>query len=129
MSRVIEGYVNPDDSGRGNYAEWQPRPFRVQLEGDAGERWWVKIPAAIGRYDASSQARYQYPGWTALRAQPFVCEACAHLMEDHDSLSGRCSHQHEGPKLVISCGCVVEEAKMYPGEQVVAVIEPEDGAA
>ena len=128
MSRVIEGFVDPSGKGKGNWAEgiydeWQTRPFRVQLDGDAGERWWVKIPAAIGRYDAGSQARYQYPGWTVLRAQPFVCESCAHLMEDHDSLSGRCSHQWEG-KTVQVCGCVVEEAKMYPGEQVVAVIEP-----
>ncbi len=95
------------------YEHWSPKPFRVQLEDDAGTRWWVKVPAAIGIHDAIGQVKYAYPGYTPLRATPFTCESCGDPMDVHDSLSGTCR-----------CGCVTEQAALYPGETVIATVEP-----
>lgn len=48
--------------------EWRPRPFVVVMEDDHDFRIKVRIPAAIGRHDAMSQARDLRPGYAALDA-------------------------------------------------------------
>jgi hypothetical protein len=51
----IAGYVNPDGSGEGNWAETL-HPYRVYVEDEVGSRWWITVSAAIGKHDARNQA-------------------------------------------------------------------------
>jgi hypothetical protein len=51
------------------YEIWQPRRFHVELRDPDGDTRWVVVPAAIGFYDARSQARYQWPLSTVLQAK------------------------------------------------------------
>ena len=52
-------------------SEWRPRPWVVLVcdRWDEDDRHEVRIPAAIGRHDAYSQARELHPGCSPLDAR------------------------------------------------------------
>lgn len=51
---------------------WNPRPWLVLMEDDDGGRYTVRVPAAIGRHDAKSQARDMRPDLAVLNAEEEV---------------------------------------------------------
>ena len=52
---------------------WQPKPWKAVIEDRwgtyGGERRTVRIPAAIGRHDAKSQAEDLYPEYVVLTVE------------------------------------------------------------
>jgi hypothetical protein len=49
--------------------DWQPRPWKVVLEDDDGDRITVRVEAAIGKRDAFNQARFRQPFYVPLMAE------------------------------------------------------------
>lgn len=59
-------------NGADSLEGWQPTPWTVYMADryDPDYRFFVRIPAAIGRHDAENQAREQHPEGSPLRAYP-----------------------------------------------------------
>lgn len=65
------------------------RPYRVFMEArwEEGERFTVRIPAALGPHDARNQARELRPGASPLTEEldPDFHEACGFRFDLHDN--------------------------------------------